>query len=64
MTLKLLGHNCKHQQRFVKRKPVALRHCGLKLKFPKDFPKKFPIKIAILDKLYQYNSCYSKLEQH
>ena len=34
-TLKILGHNCKHQQGFVKQKTVALYHFGFKFKFPK-----------------------------
>ena len=34
-TLKnILGHNCNHQQEFVKQRTVALHHCGFKLKFP------------------------------
>ena len=36
-TLKLLGHNNNHQQRFVKQKTVVLHHRDFKLKFPKNF---------------------------
>ena len=34
-TLNMLGHNCNHQQGFVKQRTVALDHSGSKLKFPK-----------------------------
>ena len=36
-TLKLLAHNCNHQQGFVKQGNVALHHCGFKLKFLEHF---------------------------
>ena len=36
-TLKLLEHNCNHQQKFVKQRTVALHHCGFKLKLPIHF---------------------------
>ena len=36
-TLKLLGHNCNHQQQFVKQKTVTLLLCDFKLKFPEHF---------------------------
>ena len=35
-TLKILAHNCNHQQWLVvKQKNVALQHCGFKAEFPK-----------------------------
>ena len=36
-TLNILGHNCSHQQGFVKQRTVALHPSGFKLKFPKHF---------------------------
>ena len=36
-TLNRLGHNCNHQQEFVKQRTVALHHFGFKLKFPKHW---------------------------
>ena len=36
-TLKILAHDCNHQQGFSKQKMVALHHCGFKADFPKHF---------------------------
>ena len=36
-TLKILSHDCTHQQGLVKQKNVALDHSGFKAKFPKHF---------------------------
>ena len=35
-TLKILAHNCNHQQGLVK-ETVALHHCAFKAEFPKHF---------------------------
>ena len=60
-TLIILTCNCNHQQGLIKQKMslciiVVLRQNFLNLN---TF-----IKIAILGKIYQYSSCYAKLEQH
>ena len=36
-SLKLLGHNCNHQEGFVKEKILTLHCCGFNLKLPKSF---------------------------
>ena len=46
-SLKLLGHNSKHQQRFFKQKIVAVDCCSI-LKFPKHFYCDYYIIKAVL----------------
>ena len=58
-TSKLLAHNCNDLQEFVKQKKLV----SIIVVLSKSFLNTF-IKIAILGKLYQYSSCYAKLEQH
>ena len=59
-TLNILGRSCNYQQGFVKQRTLSLSiTVVLNLNFLKTF-----IKIAILGRLYQCNSCYTKVGQH
>ena len=58
-TLKILAHNCNHQQGLVKQKMSLSIIVLLRLNFLNTF-----IKIAILGQIYQCINCYAKLQQH
>ena len=58
-TLKILSHDCNHQQGLAKQKLSLSIIVVLRQSFLNTF-----IKIAILRKIYQCSNCYAKLEQH
>ena len=62
-TLKILAQNCNHEQELVKHKLLLSTIVVFRSPSSQNFLNTF-IKIAILDKIYQCNGCYSKLEQH
>ena len=58
-TLKILAHDCNHQQALVRQKMWLSIVVVLRQNFLNTF-----IKIAFLCKIYQCSNCYAKLEQH